>query len=87
MIDLASIPTIETIDLEHVCGGDGWSDYKGRLAQDVQDTKSRFNQAVKYNAVNGNWNFGKWADNTAGTIFNGGKTVVDAAGGLFGLLK
>ena len=64
--------------LASVSGGDGWSDYKSRLSQDWKDTKARANQAIKYNAVNGNWNLGKFADNAAGTIYNGAKTALDA---------
>ena len=78
---------LTTIELSMITGGDGWSDYKSRLRQDWRDTRARANTAIKYNAVNHHWNAGKFVDNAAGTIFNGGKTVVDAVGGLFGLLK
>ncbi len=73
--------TLQSIDLDllaTVTGGDGWSDYKGQLSKDWQDTKSRANEAIKYNAVNGNWNAGKFADNAAGTLYNGAKMAIDA---------
>lgn len=76
-----NIDTLQTIDLDSltaVNGGDGWDDYKSRVAQDAHDTANRFNQAVKYNAVNGNWNAGKFFDNLGGTFYNGAKTAIDA---------
>jgi hypothetical protein len=83
--------TIDPGDLATTCGGDGWQDYKNKVSQDWKDTTSRANEAIKYNLVNGNWQPGKFADNAAGTIFNGGKTVWDATGGQLisavGLLK
>ena len=85
------LATIDHADLVLVNGGDAWQDYKNKLSQDWKDTSNRANQAVKYNLVNGNWQPGKFADNAAGTIFNGGKTVWDATGGqlvgALGLLK
>jgi hypothetical protein len=70
IIDLATLATVN--------GGDGWDDYKNRLSQDWADTTARYNAAVDNNLVNGHWNFGRWADNFAGTIYNGAKTAVDA---------
>ena len=78
---ISSVTELATIDLDllsAVSGGDGWSDYKGQLSKDWQDTKSRANEAIKYNAVNGNWNLGKFADNAAGTLYNGAKMALDA---------
>jgi hypothetical protein len=74
--------TIDLTDLALINGGDAWQDYKDTLSKDWDDTKTRYNEAVKYNLVNGNWDFGKWADNYAGTVYNGGKTIWDATGGL-----
>ena len=79
--------TIKSSELATVTGGDGYNDYKNKLRQDVNDTRSRANAAIQSNAVNGHWDAGKFADNAAGTIFNGGKTVVDAVGGLFAIVK
>ena len=73
--------TLDLTALALVSGGDAWQDYKDRLGQDWNDTRTRANQAIKYNLVNGNWQPGKFADNAAGTIFNGGKTIWDATGG------
>ena len=85
------LATIDHADLFLVNGGDAWQDYKHKLGADWKDTTDRANQAIKYNLVNGNWQPGKFADNAAGTIFNGGKTVWDATGGQLlnaaGLLK
>jgi hypothetical protein len=81
MIDSTALATISLDDLALINGGDGWQDYKDKLGQDWKDTTNRANQAIKYNLVNGNWQPGKFADNAAGTIFNGGKTVWDATGG------
>ncbi len=72
---------IETLELAHlatVTGGDGWNDYKNRLAQDWRDTTNRANTAIHYNLVNGHWNAGRFADNAAGTIYDGAKTALDA---------
>ena len=73
--------TIDLTDLALINGGDAWQDYKDKLGQDWNDTKNRANEAIKYNLVNGNWQPGKFADNAAGTIFNGGKMAWDATGG------
>ncbi|HUS31010.1 MAG TPA: hypothetical protein VMZ53_21015 [Kofleriaceae bacterium] len=72
------LATIDFDLLSDVTGGDGWEDYKSQLSRDWQDTKSRANEAIKYNAVNGNWNAGKFADNAAGTLYNGAKMALDA---------
>ncbi len=73
-----NLPTIDSLILAAVTGGDGYGDYKSRLAQDWKDTKARYNAAVDNNLVNGHWNFGKWADNFAGTVYNGTKMAIDA---------
>lgn len=75
------LATIDPNDLATTSGGDGWQDYKNKLSADWKDTTDRANQAIKYNLVNGNWQPGKFTDNAAGTIYNGGKTVWDATGG------
>ena len=69
---------IDHATLAAVTGGDGYSEYKSRLAQDWTDTKSRWNAAVANNLRSGHWNFGKWADNFAGAMYNGAKMAVDA---------
>ena len=71
---------LEILDLDlltTVSGGDGWSDYKNRLSQDWKDTKGRWNEALKWTYHNGN-DPGKFADNYAGTIYDGAKTALDA---------
>jgi len=71
---------LEILDLDlltSVSGGDGWSDYKNRLSQDWKDTKGRWNEALKWTRNNGN-DPGKFADNYAGTIYDGAKTALDA---------
>lgn len=80
-METTALQTIDLTDLLLVNGGDAWQDYKDKNVQNWNDTKTRANEAIKYNAVNGNWNAGKFADNAAGTIFNGGKTIWDATGG------
>lgn len=80
-MSISNATQLEAIDLDlltAVTGGDGWSDYKDRLSQDWKDTSNRASEAVKYNAVNGNWNAGKFADNAAGTLYNGAKMAIDA---------
>jgi hypothetical protein len=72
------LPSIDLDLLDAVTGGDGWSDYKNQLSQDWKDTSGRAREAVKYNLVNGNWNAGKFADNAAGTLYNGAKMALDA---------
>ena len=72
------LATIDFDLLADVNGGDGYQEYKDRVAKDWQDTKNRANEAIKYNAVNGNWNAGKFFDNYAGTLYNGAKTALDA---------
>jgi hypothetical protein len=72
------LATIDFDLLTAVTGGDGYQEYKDRVSQDWQDTKNRANEAIKYNAVNGNWNAGKFFDNAAGTLYNGAKTALDA---------
>lgn len=76
--------TLELDVLAGINGGDAWQDYKDTVSKDWTDTKTRWNQAVDHNLVNGNWDAGKWADGYAGAVFNGGKTAWDATGGLIG---
>ena len=76
-----ALATLDLATLGLVNGGDAWQDYKDRLGQDWTDTRNRARQAIRYNLVNGNWQPGRFADNAAGTIFNGGKLVWDATGG------
>jgi len=73
--------TINRSDLATTSGGDGWGDYTSKLGKDWQDVKSRWNEMKKYSYHNGN-DPGKFAYNYAGTLFNGGKLVNDATGGL-----
>ena len=81
-----TLATIDLDDLLLVNGGDTWQDYKTKNVQNWNDTKARANEAIKHNLVNGNWNAGKFADNAAGTIFNGGKMIWDASLGQVGNL-
>jgi hypothetical protein len=80
--DLTSLSTIDLDALASVTGGDGWQDYKNTLSQDWSDTKDRYHQAVDHNLVNGHWDLGQWADGYAGMVYDGGKTIWDATGGL-----
>jgi len=78
---ISNATELMTLDLDllsAVTGGDGYQDYKNQLSKDWQDTKSRANEAIKHNAVNGNWNAGKFFDNAAGTLYNGAKMALDA---------
>ena len=78
---ISSVTELATLDLDllaAVTGGDGYQDYKDRVAKDWQETKDRANQAIKHNPRNGNWNAGKFFDNYAGTLYNGAKTALDA---------
>ena len=78
---ISNATELATLDLDllsSVTGGDGYQDYKDQLSKDWQDTKNRANEAIKHNAVNGNWNAGKFFDNAAGTIYNGAKMALDA---------
>lgn len=80
-MSLTNATQLQSIDhslLADVTGGDGWSDYKDRLSQDWKDTSNRAGEAVKHNLVNGNWDAGKFADNAAGTLYNGAKMAIDA---------
>lgn len=79
-----TLAIIEPNALVLVTGGDAWQDYKTKNVQNWNDTKARANEAIKYNLVNGNWDAGKFADNAAGTLFNGGKMVWDATLGQVG---
>jgi hypothetical protein len=81
-LDQTSFSTIDLDMLALVNGGDGWQDYKDTLSHDWQDTKGRYNQAVDHNLVNGHWDLGQWADGYAGTVYDGGKMIWDATGGL-----
>ena len=74
-----TLATIDLTDLLLVNGGDAWQDYKTKNVQNWNDTKARANEAIKHNLVNGNF-----ADNAAGTIFNGGKMIWDASLGQVG---
>jgi len=78
MTTAMELATIDFDLLSDVTGGDGYQEYKDRVSQDWKDTKARANEAIKYNAVNGNWNAGKFFDNAAGTLYNGAKTAIDA---------
>ena len=80
--ELTPFQTIDLATLTHVSGGDGWQDYKDTLAQDWKDTKGRYQQALDHNLVSGHWDFWKWADGYAGTVYDGGKMIWDATGGL-----
>jgi hypothetical protein len=82
MTETTAFATIDLDVLALINGGDAWQDYKDTVSKDWNDTTARWNEAVKNNLVNGHWNFGKWADNFAGAVFNGGKTAWDVTGGL-----
>jgi hypothetical protein len=70
--------TIDQRSLAAVTGGDGWSDYKTRVAQDYAGASSRYNAATKYDMFHGKFMPGRWADNYAGQIYNTSKMVLDA---------
>jgi hypothetical protein len=72
---------LEPIDQQRLAaatGGDGWGDYKTRIAQDYTDATSRYNAATKYDMFHGKFMPGRWADNYAGQLYNTSKMVLDA---------
>lgn len=84
MTSPTDLATIELADLTLINGGDAWQDYKDTVSKDWGDTTDRYNAAVSHNLRSGNWDAGKFTDNFAGMVFNGGKTAWDATGGLIG---
>jgi hypothetical protein len=84
MSNQVSLSTVDLDTLALVTGGDAWQDYKDRLSKDWSDTKGRYQQAVDHNLRSGHWDLGQWADGYAGTVYDGGKMVWDATGGLVG---
>lgn len=52
--------------LTAVCGGDGWSAYNDKLAQDRKDVVDQYNQSLYYNEVNGHTDIGKYLCHSTG---------------------
>ena len=77
-VNANGLQSIDREILNIVSGGDGWDDYKRRIAQDAADTGNRFNKAVYYNKVNGHTDTGKFIDNYVGMLYDGVKTGLDA---------
>jgi hypothetical protein len=82
--DLIQLAAIDHDDLDTTVGGDFWGDYTSKLGADWKDTTYRYNEALKYNGVNGHTDNGKFLYNYAGMLANGAKTGWDATLGTAG---
>jgi hypothetical protein len=82
--DSMQLATIDRSDLETTVGGDFWGDYTSKLGKDWNDVTYRYNEALKYNGVNGHTDVGKFLYNYGGTVADTGKTVWDASLGTAG---